>query len=413
MLSKEEWNANKDSASIIYCFEDGTTKEITMAEYLRAHPEHSAEDFRIIKELSDELLHTFYLSDKRAENYLSDRTFETATKHIASSELGPLESLLRKEQLRFAFRVAARLLHSGKLTAVQYQKDGKTTEILTSYCILAVGHSARDVFEMLYNANISMMQKNFAVGMRIEHSQDWLNHAMYGREASPPELPVADYKLAVHLPNKHSLYTFCMCPGGEVVAASSEQHRLVVNGMSNSARNGRNANSALLVGVSAAELQDSHPLAGMRFQQKLEEAAFQAGGGNYYAPVCCVGDFLQKHAATGCGKIEPTYQPGVNWISPDEYLPAFVAETLRLGIPAMDRKIHGFAATDAVLTGVESRSSSPVRIVRNENCESVSLAGLYPCGEGAGYAGGITSAAVDGIRCAEQVLKSMDLNSRR
>ena len=197
-----------------------------------------------------------------------------------------------------------------------------------------------------------------------------------------------------------------MCPGGEVVAASSEQHRLVVNGMSNYARNGRNANSALLVGVSAAELQDSHPLAGMRFQQKLEETAFQAGGGNYYAPVCCVGDFLQKHAATGCGKIEPTYQPGVNWISPDEYLPAFVAETLRLGIPAMNRKIHGFAETDAVLTGVESRSSSPVRIVRNENCESVSLAGLYPCGEGAGYAGGITSAAVDGIRCAEQVLQA-------
>ena len=274
-----------------------------------------------------------------------------------------------------------------------------------------VSYTHLDVYkrQMLYNANISMVQKNFAVGMRIEHSQDWLNHAMYGREASPPELPVADYKLAVHLLNKHSLYTFCMCPGGEVVAASSEQHRLVVNGMSNYARNGRNANSALLVGVSAVELQDSHPLAGMRFQQKLEEAAFQAGGGNYYAPVCCVGDFLQKHAATGCGKIEPTYQPGVNWISPDEYLPAFVAETLRLGIPAMDRKIHGFAATDAVLTGVESRSSSPVRIVRNENCESVSLAGLYPCGEGAGYAGGITSAAVDGIRCAEQVLQALSL----
>ena len=313
-----------------------------------------------------------------------------AKPHIGTDKLVHVVQEMRKTiqryggEILFQAHMEKLTQKNGKLTAVQYQKDGKTTEILTSYCILAVGHSARDVFEMLYNANISMVQKNFAVGMRIEHSQDWLNHAMYGREASPPELPVADYKLAVRLPNKHSLYTFCMCPGGEVVAASSEQHRLVVNGMSNYARNGRNANSALLVGVSAAELQDSHPLAGMWFQQKLEEAAFQAGG----------------------GKIEPTYQPGVNWISPDEYLPAFVAETLRLGIPAMDRKIHGFAATDAVLTGVESRSSSPVRIVRNENCESVSLAGLYPCGEGAGYAGGITSAAVDGIRCAEQVLQA-------
>ena len=335
-----------------------------------------------------------------------------AKPHIGTDKLVHVVREMRKTiqryggEILFQAHMEKLVQKNGKLTAVQYQKDGKTTEIFTSHCILAVGHSARDVFEMLYNANIPMMQKNFAVGMRIEHSQDWLNYAMYGREASPPELPVADYKLAVHLPNKHSLYTFCMCPGGEVVAASSERHRLVVNGMSNYARNGRNANSALLVGVSAAELQDSHPLAGMRFQQKLEEAAFQAGGGNYYAPACCVGDFLQKHVATGCGKIEPTYRPGVNWISPDEYLPAFVTETLRLGIPAMDRKIHGFAATDAVLTGVESRSSSPVRIVRNENCESVSLAGLYPCGEGAGYAGGITSAAVDGIRCAEQVLQA-------
>ena len=221
------------------------------------------------------------------------------------------------------------------------------------------------------------------------------------------ELPQADYKLAVHLSNKHSLYTFCMCPGGEVVAAASEQNRLVVNGMSNYARDGKNANSALLVGISSAELQDSHPLAGMYFQRKLEESAFQAGGGNYYAPTCCVGDFLQKHSATGCGNVTPTYQPGVTWISPDEYLPKFITETLRLGIPAMDSKIHGFAMSDAVLTGIESRSSSPVRIVRNETCESVSLTGLYPCGEGAGYAGGITSAAVDGIRCAEQVIQSM------
>ena len=230
---------------------------------------------------------------------------------------------------------------------------------------------------------------------------------MYGREVLSPELPQADYKLAVHLPNKHSLYTFCMCPGGEIVAASSEPRRLVVNGMSNYARNGKNANSALLVGISAAELLDSHPLAGMYFQRKLEEAAFSAGGDNYYAPVCCVGDFLRRHDATGCGRVEPTYRPGVTWISPDQYLPEFITDTLRLGITAMNQKIHGFSMADAVLTGIESRSSSPVRIVRNEMCESVSLSGLYPCGEGAGYAGGITSAAVDGIRCAEHMIATM------
>lgn len=296
---------------------------------------------------------------------------------------------------------------SGSLSAICYEADEKKEELPAKHCILAIGHSARDVFEMLYQTKISLMQKNFAVGMRIEHPQNWLNQAMYGREVLSPELPQADYKLAVHLPNGHSLYTFCMCPGGEIVAASSEPGRLVVNGMSNYARNGRNANSALLVGISAAELQDSHPLAGMYFQRKLEEAAFSAGGSNYYAPACCVGDFLQRHDATGCGCVEPTYRPGITWISPDQYLPKFITDTLRLGITAMNQKIHGFSMPDAVLTGIESRSSSPVRIIRNETCESVSLSGLYPCGEGAGYAGGITSAAVDGIRCAEQVIAAM------
>ncbi|MFR0949824.1 MAG: NAD(P)/FAD-dependent oxidoreductase [Ruminococcus callidus] len=201
-------------------------------------------------------IHNSFCAAKLCRMRCTGRNFYLAKPHIGTDKLVHVVREMRKTiqryggEILFQAHMEKLVQKNGKLTAVQYQKDGKTTEILTSYCILAVGHSARDVFEMLYNANISMMQKNFAVGMRIEHSQDWLNHAMYGREASPPELPVADYKLAVHLPNKHSLYTFCMCPGGEVVAASSEQHRLVVNGMSNSARNGRNANSALLVGVS-------------------------------------------------------------------------------------------------------------------------------------------------------------------
>lgn len=293
----------------------------------------------------------------------------------------------------------------GKLVGLVYEKDGECREIAANHCILAIGHSARDVFSMLYESGIQLSQKNFAVGVRIEHPQKWLDHAMYGREAAPPELPVADYKLAVHLPDGHSLYTFCMCPGGEVVAASSEPGRLVVNGMSNYARNGSNANSALLVGISPAELQDSHPLAGVTFQKQLEESAFQAGGGNYFAPVCCVGDFLAGQTPKTLGSVVPTYRPGVTLCAPKSYLPSFIVETLRNGIPAMDRKIPGFAMPDAVLTGVESRSSSPVRIVRNETCESVSLQGLYPCGEGAGYAGGITSAAVDGMRCAEQIIR--------
>lgn len=295
--------------------------------------------------------------------------------------------------------------HNGKLTAIRYRKNQIVHEISTEHCILAVGHSARDTFTMLHQSNIQMTPKNFAVGVRIEHPQSIINYAMYGREANPPVLPAAEYKTAVHLPNRHSLYTFCMCPGGEVVAAASESGRLVVNGMSYHARNGQNANSALLVGVSPQQFpnSDKDPLTGVKFQRHLEEAAFRAGGGNYFAPVCCVGDFLAGQNPKTLGSVKPTYRPGVTLRSPEQYLPAYIIETLRQGIPAMARKIPQFDMPDAVLTGVESRSSSPVRILRNDACQSVSLLGLYPCGEGAGYAGGITSAAVDGIRCAEQV----------
>lgn len=338
-----------------------------------------------------------------------------AKPHIGTDKLINVVRTMRKTIQRYGgeivFHACLKKLikKDGKLHGVIYQKEGKLHEIAVNQCILAVGHSARDVFSMLYENGIQLVQKNFAVGVRIEHSQKWLDHAMYGREAVPPDLPVADYKLAVHLPECHSLYTFCMCPGGEVIAASSEPKRLIVNGMSNYARSGKNANSALLVGISSLELQDSHPLAGLKFQKKLEELAFQAGGGNYYAPVCCVGDFLNRQPPKTLGSVEPTYRPGVTLCTPEMYLPSFIINALRCGICAMDRKISGFAISDAVLTGVESRSSSPVRIVRNEMCESVSLHGLYPCGEGAGYAGGITSAAVDGMRCAEQVIQQFQI----
>ena len=201
-----------------------------------------------------------------------------------------------------------------------------------------------------------------------------------------------------------------MCPGGNVVAAASEEGHLVVNGMSNHARDERNANSALLVGISPRVLASEHPLAGMFLQQKLERQAFLAGGGNYAAPVSCVGDFLQNQTSSSFGKVTPTYRPGVKFVNPREYLPEFMVQTLKDGILEMGKKIAGFDDPEAILTGVETRSSSPVRILRNEKLECIAVAGLYPCGEGAGYAGGITSAAVDGIKCAEKLIEKIENN---
>ena len=296
----------------------------------------------------------------------------------------------------------------GKLTEVLYVKGDSIKTIKTDSCILATGHSARDVFRLLKKNSVMLTQKNFAMGMRIEHLQSDLDHYMYGKNAGHPALSAADYKLAVHLPSGHSLYTFCMCPGGEVVASSSEENRLVVNGMSYHARNGTNANSALLVGISPEDLNSTDPLAGMILQEKLEYKAYIAVGGEYKAPVCLVGDFLEGKISAGYGKIKPTYTPGCSFVSPKDYLPEFMTETLKAGIIAMAQRLPLFADPEAVLTGIESRSSSPVRINRNEYFQSVNLPGLYPCGEGAGYAGGITSAAVDGLKCAEMLLKQVN-----
>ncbi len=334
-----------------------------------------------------------------------------AKPHIGTDLLAGLIRRMRNAimelggEIRFESCLKELVQCNRKLSAVRYEQNKTMHEILAEHCILAIGHSARDTFSMLHQCGVQMIQKNFAVGVRIEHPQSFINNAMYGREVTSSVLPAADYKISVHLPSGHSLYTFCMCPGGEVVAAASEHGRLVVNGMSCHARNGQNANSALLVGVTSKNFPDDSPLAGVAFQRQLEEAAFRAGGSNYDAPVCRVGDFLAGRDSRSLGSVEPTYRPGVTLASPEQYLPQFIVDTLRQGIPAMAHKIPGFDMPDAILTGVESRSSSPVRIVRDETCQSVSLAGLYPCGEGAGYAGGITSAAVDGVRCAEQVMQ--------
>ena len=235
-----------------------------------------------------------------------------------------------------------------------------------------------------------------------------IDKAMYGDFAGHPALKAADYKLVAHLPNGRTLYTFCMCPGGEVVAASSEAGRLAVNGMSCFARDAENSNSALLVNIDTSDYNSEHPLAGMYFQREIEEKAFIAGGSDYSAPAITVGAFMDRTSCEDFGKVKPSYRPAVRIASPEDYLPGFVCDTLRQGLKEMGKKIAGFDSPDAVLTGVESRSSSPVRINRNEHLNSVSVRGLYPCGEGAGYAGGIITAAVDGMKCAEEVIHTIN-----
>ncbi len=336
-----------------------------------------------------------------------------AKPHIGTDKLTKTVRNLREKiislggEIHFRAKVTGITRKNGMLCSVQYEKNGESSEISANHAIFALGHSARDTMTYLHESGLPLAQKPFAMGVRIEHLQADMDRALYGASAGHPALGAADYKLAVHLPNGRSLYTFCMCPGGEVVAAASEEGMLAVNGMSHFARNGRNANSALLVGLHPEDFGDSHPLAGMQMQRKLELAAFQAGGSTYAAPVIRVGDFLKKRESEQFGKVAPTYTPATAFASPDRYLPEFMCETLRLGIAAMDQKLRGFADPDAILTGVESRSSSPVRMLRDENYQSIGVKGLYPCGEGAGYAGGITSAAVDGIRCAEAVLNEM------
>lgn len=297
-------------------------------------------------------------------------------------------------------------------------------EVPASTVILAIGHSARDTFHMLRQTGLTMTQKPFAVGVRIEHNQHLIDQTQYGQAAGHPNLPPAEYKLACPLSSGRNLYTFCMCPGGQVIASASADGEVVTNGMSHFSRDGMNANSALLVPVGPEDFESADPLAGVAFQQRLERLAFQAGGGRHRAPAQRVGDFLGNshswkivlpHSSAGSSenRVDPSYTNGVTFSDLADVLPAFVTEGLREGLPLLAGKLRGFADPDAVMTGVETRSSSPVRLVRDETLQS-SLAGLYPCGEGAGYAGGIMSAAVDGLRCAEAVLSnrsgSMDDN---
>lgn len=276
-------------------------------------------------------------------------------------------------------------------------------ELPCSTVVLAPGHSARDTFTMLLARGAQIIQKPFSIGVRIEHPQMLIDRVQYKQHAGHPRLGPADYKLAYHASNGRSAYTFCMCPGGYVVAATSEEGCVVTNGMSDYARDGRNANSALLVGVSPSDFGSGHPLAGVEFQRVWERKAFSLGGGDYSAPAQRVVDFLAGRPSSSFGCVEPTYKKAVRPAGLNGCLPPFVVAALREAIPALDKKLPGFAFPDAVLTGVETRSSSPVRLLRDENGEAVNIRGLYPAGEGAGYAGGIISAAVDGIKAAEAV----------
>ncbi len=299
-------------------------------------------------------------------------------------------------EVRFNTQVTGLCTENGRLTGLRTE-NGEV--ISCDQAVLAIGHSARDTFEMLDAAGIPMEPKPFAMGVRIEHKQTTIDQAQYGMVS--PVLPPADYKLAEHLEDA-TAYTFCMCPGGYVVAAASEEGRVATNGMSYADRDGENANAALLVTVKPAQFPYEGALGGMRWQREIEEKAYQVSG-SYRAPAQRVGDFLAGRPSTGAGEVRPTYRPGVTWCDLHEVLPDKITRSMEEALPKLERKLQGFAGADAVLTAPETRSSSPVRIVRDETRQSV-LRGLYPTGEGAGYAGGIMSAAIDGIMTAEAVL---------
>ena len=325
--------------------------------------------------------------------------------HIGTDNLVKMVKNIRKKienlggEYRFRESLIDILEEKEELLGIKIQRaDGSIYEIKCKDVFLGVGHSARDTFKMLFNRGVEMCQKPFAVGCRIEHKQEDINLSQYGDKlCNSSYLGASDYKLAVHLDNNRSLYTFCMCPGGVVVGATSINGHVVTNGMSEYKRDKENANAALLVNVDERDFGSKHPLAGIDFQEKLEKKAFELGGKNYFAPVQKVGDFIRGKKSVKLGKVKPSYLPGVKCSDFRDLFSEEVYKTIRDGLLLMGNKLKGFCSDDAVLTAVESRSSSPVRIVRDENYDS-NIRGLHPIGEGAGYAGGITSAAADGVK---------------
>ena len=333
--------------------------------------------------------------------------------HIGTFRLVGMVETMRHEieklggEIRFQQRVADVLIEdgpNGKSIRGVTLASGET--LRSNHVILALGHSARDTFEMLHAQGVYMEAKPFSIGFRIEHPQSLIDKARLGPNAGNPLLGAADYKLVHHAKNGRSVYSFCMCPGGTVVAATSESGRVVTNGMSQYSRNERNANAGIVVGITPEDYPGG-PLAGIELQRKLESRAFELGGGGYEAPGQLVGDFLAGKPSIRLGVVEPSYKPGVHLTDLASALPDYAIEAIREALPAFDQQIKGFAMKDAVLTGVETRTSSPLRITRGDDFQSLNVKGLYPAGEGAGYAGGILSAGVDGIKVAEAAARDM------
>ena len=354
-----------------------------------------------------------YILEEFAAFGASEDILIDAKPHIGTDRLYIVLQNLRQEllslgaEVRFAHQVTGLERRDGRLAALRVMSPDGTYTLPAEHAVLAVGHSARDTFAMLRDAGIPMEPKPFAVGVRIEHRQSDMDAQQYKQYAGHPSLPPTSYKLSAHTASGRGVFSFCVCPGGQVVAAASEAGRVVTNGMSELARDGENINGGLLVSVTPEDFGGTDVLAGVAFQRRLEEAAYALGGGGYAAPAQTVGDFLAHRPSIGQGKVTPTYRPAVRWCDLHDCLPPFVCAALEEALPLLEKKLHGFAAPDAVLTAVETRSSSPVRIVR-DNTYQTALRGLYPCGEGAGYAGGIMSAAADGLRVAEMILEELN-----
>ncbi|MCF0137903.1 MAG: hypothetical protein HUJ66_06025 [Oscillospiraceae bacterium] len=357
------------------------------------------------------------IKDKRISWMLKTFTEHGAPEHIlwdAKPHIGTdvlinvVQSIRRRitelgGEVRFDSRMTGLKLHENRVCGIEVECGGESYALECDSLILAIGHSARDTFELLNSLGVPMEAKDFSMGVRIEHKQSAVNEAQYG--ADIPGLPAADYALNVHLPDGSSAYTFCMCPGGEVIAAASEEGGVVTNGMSLSRRDGENANAALLVTLRTESFPYDGVLGGMYWQREIERRAFEVGGA-YRAPAQTVGDFLRGVPSKAPGGVKPGYRPGVHYCDLHEVLPECITSVMEKALPELGKKLRGFDSPEAVMTAPETRSSSPVRILRNERHMS-ELRGLYPCGEGAGYAGGITSAAVDGMKCAEALLEEL------
>ena len=330
--------------------------------------------------------------------------------HIGTFKLVNMVEKMRAQiielggEIRFSCRVDGLDIKDDQLQGVHLSTD---EYLPCEHLVLALGHSARDTFKMLYDTGVYLEPKPFSIGFRIEHEQSMIDECRFGENAGNPILGAADYKLVHHCKNGRSVYSFCMCPGGTVVAAASEEGRVVTNGMSQYSRHERNANSAIVVGITPEQDYPGHPLAGIDLQRKLEELAYQVGGQNYHAPAQLIGDFLAGRSSQALGKVVPSYKPGITLTDLSQVVPDYVVDAIREAIPAFNRQIKGFAKEGGLLTGVETRTSSPVCIKRGKDYQSINVKGLYPAGEGAGYAGGIWSAGIDGIKVAEALALDM------